>query len=163
MAEEVASTTSPIPSYEPDDEKPSFTATEEVSSPISPISSNEPDDEKLPLTATEELVTHSMGPLSMNRTFAPLNTPMYRRRQTLTILAWFLMPWSCLYISLVLLRCHNWYIVGTFIAYLTWMVFFQKYPRTGGMKKQWLRRLTWWKWFAGKIIFFVLRFCFLIL
>ncbi|CAM4950353.1 unnamed protein product [Rotaria socialis] len=85
---------------------------------------------------------------SNHRTFAPLNTPFYRRRQTLTILVWFTMPWICLYISFVLLRCHNWYIVASFIAYLTWMVFFQTFSRRGGLKQQWLRRLEWWTWFA---------------
>lgn len=87
---------------------------------------------------------------SHQRTFAPLNVPLYRRRQTLTILVWLLMPWLCLYLSLVLLRCHNWYIVGAFIAYLTWMFAFQKYSREGGLRQDWLRKLEWWKWFAGK-------------
>ncbi|CAF0719796.1 unnamed protein product [Rotaria sp. Silwood1] len=124
--------------------------TEEVSSTKSSIPTYEPTDENSATTATENLVSHSTSitPTSINRTFAPLNTPLYRRRQTLTILVWLLMPWVCLYISLLLLRCQNWYVVGAFITYLTWMVFFQKYPRQGGLKQQWLRRLKWWKWFA---------------
>jgi hypothetical protein len=131
---------------------------EEISSTISSAPTYEPEDEKPEVTATEKLVTESMiiPPPPVNRTFAPLNIPLYRRRQTLTILVWFLMPWTCLYLSFVLLRCHNWYIVGSFIFYLTWMVFFQKYPREGGLKVQWFRRLKWWKWFSGKenILFF---------
>ena len=87
---------------------------------------------------------------SANRTFAPLNIPLSRRRQTLTILVWFLLPWTCFYISFLLLRCNNWYVVGAFVLYLTWMMLLQKYPREGGFKQQWLRRLPWWKWFAGK-------------
>ncbi|CAF4095352.1 unnamed protein product, partial [Rotaria sordida] len=83
-----------------------------------------------------------------SRTFAPLNTPLYRRRQTLTILVFWILPWFCLYVSLLLLRSNNWYLFFGFIAYLTWMVFFRKYPRQGGLKQQWLRRLVWWKWFA---------------
>ncbi|CAF0790745.1 unnamed protein product [Rotaria sp. Silwood1] len=124
--------------------------TEEVSSTKSSTPTYEPTDENSATTATENLVSHSTSitPTSINRTFAPLNTPLYRRRQTLTILVWLLMPWVCLYISLLLLRCQNWYVVGAFITYLTWMVFFQKYPRQGGLKQQWLRRLKWWKWFA---------------
>lgn len=109
--------------------------------------------DKIEPTATEKLVTESMiiAPApTAHPIFAPLNIPLYRRRQTLTILIWFLSPWFCLYLSFILLRSDNWYVVGAFIAYLTWMVFFQKYPREGGMKQQWLRRLQWWKWFAGK-------------
>jgi hypothetical protein len=126
---------------------------EEVLPRTSSVLPDEPDDEKPVIPATEKLVTESMiiTPPSVNhRTFAPLNIPLSRRRQTLTILVWFLLPWFCLSLSFVLLRCQNWYVVSVFIGYLTWMVFFQKYPRTGGMKQQWLRRLSWWTWFAGK-------------
>ncbi|CAF5066021.1 unnamed protein product, partial [Rotaria sp. Silwood1] len=79
--------------------------TEEVSSTKSSIPTYEPTDENSATTATENLVSHSTSitPTSINRTFAPLNTPLYRRRQTLTILVWLLMPWVCLYISLLLL------------------------------------------------------------
>ncbi|CAF1190940.1 unnamed protein product [Rotaria sp. Silwood1] len=102
------------------------------------------------MTDREKLAIQSMTAQSSptNRTFAPFNTPMYRRRQTLTILVSFLMPWFCLYLSLLLLRSKNWYLFFGFIAYLTWMVFFRKYPRQGGLKQLWLRRLVWWKWFA---------------
>lgn len=127
--------------------------TEEVLSPTPSAPTYEPENEVHEVTATDTLVTESIiiTPTPPAQSiFAPLNIPLYRRRQTLVILVWFLMPWVCLYISLALLRCHNWYIVGTFIAYLTWMVFFQKFPREGGLKQQWLRRLVWWKWFAGK-------------
>ena len=123
-----------------------------TSTPLS-ASASESDDVKPEETATEKLVTESMiitptpPPTPI---FAPLNIPLYRRRQTLTILVWCLTPWFCLYLSFVLLRCDNWYVVGAFLAYLTWMTFFQKYPREGGMKQQWFRRLQWWKWFAGK-------------
>jgi 2-acylglycerol O-acyltransferase 2 len=128
MTEEVASTTSSVPTYEPENEKSEIAMTE-----------------KLVIQST--IITPSP---TVHRIFAPLNIPLYRRRQTLTILTWLLMPWLCLYISLLLLRCHNWYVVGAFIGYLTWMVFFQKFPSEGGLKQQWLRRLVWWKWFAGK-------------
>ncbi|CAF1228957.1 unnamed protein product [Adineta ricciae] len=125
--------------------------TEEIVPASSSPVMTEPEDENTKMVPEEKLARESMifAPSTpTNRTFAPLNIPLYRRRQTLTILTWFLMPWICLYISLVLLRCHNWYVVGAFIAYLTWMVFFQKYPYEGGLKQQWLRRLKWWKWFA---------------
>ena len=97
---------------------------------------------------TEESITHSNKPFS--RTFAPLNTPLHRRRQTLIILIWLVLPWLCLYLSFILLRCHNWYILSCFLAYLTWMFIFQKYPQEGGLKQQWFRRAIWWKWFAGE-------------
>ncbi|CAF4376672.1 unnamed protein product, partial [Rotaria sordida] len=125
--------------------------TEEISSTKSSIPIYESNNENSPVTATEQLVSRSITitSTSIHRTFAPLNTPLYRRRQTFTILVWLLMPWVCLYISLLLLRCNNWYIVGTFIVYLTWTIFFQKHSRQGGLKQKWLRRLKWWKWFAG--------------
>ncbi|CAF1490504.1 unnamed protein product [Rotaria sp. Silwood1] len=85
-----------------------------------------------------------------HRVFAPLNTPMYRRRQTLTIFVGFIVPWFCLYISLQCLRSDNPYIFYCFLVYLSWMVLFRKHPRQGGLKQQWLRRLVWWKWFAGE-------------
>lgn len=114
----------------------------------------EPEDiPPVEVSAVEKLATQTTinpPPSPGSRTFAPLNTPFYRRRQTLTILVWFLMPWTCLYISFLLLRSENWYLVSAFIIYLTWMVFFQKYSRQGGVKQQWLRRLEWWKWFAGR-------------
>ena len=110
-----------------------------VIDPTSSAVSEKPVTEPAPLT-----------PTSAQRTFAPLNIPLSRRRETLTILVWFLLPWFCLYLSLVILRCNNWYIVGAFVLYLTWMMFLQKYPREGGYRQQWLRRLVWWKWFASK-------------
>lgn len=111
-----------------------------------------------PSAASEKPVTEPapLTPTSAQRTFAPLNIPLSRRRETLTILVWFLSPWFCLYLSLILLRCNNWYIVGAFVLYLTWMMFLQKYPREGGYRQQWLRRFVWWKWFASKqSIFFI--------
>lgn len=129
MTEEILSTTpSAPPTYEPDIETPELTATETL--------------------VTESTIIVPTPPVQ--HIFAPLNIPLYRRRQTLTILTWFLTPWFCLYLSFLLLRSHNWYILGCFIAYLTWMVFFQKFPREGGLKQRWLQRLVWWKWFAGK-------------
>ncbi|UJR26404.1 hypothetical protein I4U23_007736 [Adineta vaga] len=125
--------------------------TEEVIPSTSSAPVYESDNEKSELTPEEKLAIESMiiaPPSPVNRTFAPLNIPLYRRRQTLTILVWFLLPWTCLCISLFLLRSRNWYVVGTFIVYLTWMGFFQKFPQEGGFKQQWLRRLAWWKWFA---------------
>ncbi|CAF4774176.1 unnamed protein product, partial [Rotaria magnacalcarata] len=116
----------------------------------SSLSDDKSHDEVFHTTSKQELINQyeRSTPTSNHRTFAPLNTPLYRRRQTLTILVWFTMPWICLYTSFVLLRCHNWYIVAGFIAYLTWMVFFQTSSRRGGFKQQWLRRLEWWTWFA---------------
>ncbi|CAF3632578.1 unnamed protein product, partial [Rotaria socialis] len=123
--------------------------TEEILAPTSSPSNEEPRDEaytstsslsddkshnEVSNTQSKQELTNQSEQLTLttnHRTFAPLNTPLYRRRQTLTILVWFTVPWICLYISFVLLRCHNWYIVASFIAYLTWMVFFQTFSRRG--------------------------------
>jgi hypothetical protein len=124
--------------------------TEEIQRSTASLATSEPEYETT--TVAEKLDAQSVvtpPPSSARRTFAPLNTPFYRRRQTLTILVWWVMPWFCLFISLLLLRSNNWYLFWSFIAYLTWMVFFRKYPRQGGLRQQWLRRLAWWKWFAG--------------
>jgi hypothetical protein len=123
---------------------------EEIQRSTASLEASEPEHETT--TSTRKLDTESMvtsPKSSVRRTFAPLNTPFYRRRQTLTILVFWVMPWFCLYISLLLLRSNNWYIFLGFIAYLTWMVFFRKYPRQGGLRQQWFRRLAWWTWFAG--------------
>ena len=48
---------------------------------------------------------------SNDQIFAPLNIPWHRRCETLTILVWWLLPWSCLGVSIklvfVLIR---WYV-----------------------------------------------------
>ncbi len=93
-----------------------------------------------------------------NRIFAPLNIPWYRRCQTLTILVWWLLPWSCLILTIVLLRSDRWYISGGTILYITWMIAFRKHPKEGGHRQQWLRRLFWWKWYAGSYEMFVFFF-----
>ena len=98
---------------------------------------------------TTENVDCTPTNVSQHRTFAPMNIPLSRRRQTLTILVWFLMPWTCFYFTFVLLRSHNWIILGLTVLYLTWMMLFQRFPREGGLKQQWLRRLKWWTWFSG--------------
>ena len=169
MTEEVSSTTTSGPSEEPvvvglDDVERTTTDTvpreslNDVETKTSvPDSTTSPPLERpttVPTTSkTQEKSVKELAsatPTAPQRTFAPLNIPLSRRRETLTILVWFLSPWFCLYLSLVILRCNNWYIVGAFVLYLTWMMFLQKYPREGGYRQQWLRRLVWWKWFSGK-------------
>ncbi|CAF2100445.1 unnamed protein product [Rotaria magnacalcarata] len=86
---------------------------------------------------------------SSHRIFAPLNTPLYRRCQTLSVLIWFLMPWFCLYLTIHFFVFVSWYVTGAFLIYLTWMFMFRAYPTEGGHRQQWLRRLFWWKWFIG--------------
>jgi hypothetical protein len=135
--------------------------TEETTSVVSSMPIIEPNaDDEMPIqhirdeqhvTQVETSESNTTVASSLNqRTFAPLNIPLSRRRETLTILVWFMMPWTCFYLSFVLLRSNNWYIVCTFVLYLTWMMFLQKYPRQGGFRQQWLRRLEWWHWFSGK-------------
>ena len=154
MTEEVSSTTASKSIDEREESLLEKNETEEswTTTSVSPVQESEPALVQAIQVEKTELITSGTPetPSSANRTFAPLNIPLSRRRQTLTILVWFLLPWTCLYISFLLLRCNNWYVVGTFILYLTWMMFMQKYPREGGYKQQWLRRLAWWKWFAGK-------------
>ncbi|CAF3911690.1 unnamed protein product [Rotaria sordida] len=128
--------------------------TEEV--PYQPIHSTnsacKPEEIQSPIEklATESTQLVSSSPIRQNRrVFAPLNTPLYRRRQTLTILIWWLLPWICLYISLLCLRSSNSYIFYGMIAYIIWMALFRQFTRRGGLRQQWFRRLPWWKWFAG--------------
>jgi hypothetical protein len=93
---------------------------------------------------------------SDHRIFAPLNIPWHRRCETLTILVWWLMPWACLYLTIVLLRSNSWYLTGSILLYILWMIVFRKYPKEGGHRQQWLRRLFWWKWFASSYRIFIL-------
>ncbi|CAF2778992.1 unnamed protein product [Rotaria sp. Silwood2] len=101
-------------------------------------------------SAVNKSIESSFPPTSSltNRIFAPLNTPWHRRCQTLSVLVWLLMPWFCLYLTLCFLRADCWCLTGCFLLYLGWMFLFRKYPKEGGHRQQWLRRLVWWKWFA---------------
>ncbi len=102
---------------------------------------------------TEKPLNSTTSP--SNRIFAPLNIPWHRRCQTLTLLVWWLLPWSCLILTIVLLRSDRWYISGGMILYIIWMITLRKYPKTGGHRQQWLRRLVWWKWYAGSYEIFI--------
>lgn len=86
---------------------------------------------------------------SSHRIFAPLNIPLYRRCQTLSVVVWILMPWVSLYLAIRFLRSDSWYLTGSFLLYLLWMLVFRTYPKEGGHRQQWLRRFIWWKWFVG--------------
>ncbi|CAF1417284.1 unnamed protein product [Adineta ricciae] len=85
---------------------------------------------------------------SNDRIFAPLNIPWYRRFQTLTIVVWWLLPWFCLYLTIYFLFYCNCYSTAFMIVYITWMVKFRTFPKTGGHRQQWFRRCIWWKWFV---------------
>ncbi|CAF3471284.1 unnamed protein product, partial [Rotaria socialis] len=81
--------------------------TEEILAPTSSPSNEEPRDEaytstsslsddkshnEVSNTQSKQELTNQSEQLTLttnHRTFAPLNTPLYRRRQTLTILVWF--------------------------------------------------------------------------
>jgi len=77
--------------------------------------------------------------------FAPLNTPLRRRLQTLTVS----MHWGILIFSiwvalfLLYLPLTRW----PMVAYLTYIAF-TKNPRAGGRWTPWVRRLSWWKYFS---------------
>lgn len=158
MTEEVSSTIVSTPIDESEIEQSEDLKSDDTSiiKETNTIEESEVDKEKIEIhepTAVEKLVheTAIITPTPpAHPIFAPLNIPLYRRRQTLTILIWCIVPWFCLLLSFFLLRSHNWYIVGAFIAYLTWMTFMQKFPREGGIKQEWFRRLQFWKWGAGK-------------
>lgn len=85
-----------------------------------------------------------------NRTWAPLNIPWHRRCETLTIVAWWLTPWFCLYLSIAFLRSDRWYLSWGMLLYIAWMIVFRKFPKEGGHRQQWLRRSFWWKWYTSE-------------
>ncbi|CAF4022917.1 unnamed protein product [Adineta steineri] len=99
-----------------------------------------------PSLITDE-VNESKGS-SNDRIFAPLNIPWYRRCQTLTLVIWWLSPWYCLYLTLHLLFFDRWYSTICILLYMAWMYLFRTFPKTGGHRQQWLRKLIWWKWFS---------------
>ncbi|ORZ40020.1 diacylglycerol acyltransferase [Catenaria anguillulae PL171] len=75
---------------------------------------------------------------------APLNVPMHRRRQTVGVLSWLLLlPIS---ISLFLLCLYFTYTRALALAYLTWILFWDQSPETGGRRSSLIRRLKIWKW-----------------
>ncbi|CAF0857158.1 unnamed protein product [Adineta steineri] len=85
---------------------------------------------------------------SNDRIFAPLNIPWYRRCQTLTLVIWWLSPWYCLYLTFHLLFFDRWYSTICILLYMAWMYLFRTFPKTGGHRQQWLRKLIWWEWFS---------------
>ena len=100
--------------------------------------------------STSKTKIASSSSSSPDRVFAPLNIPWHRRCETLTIVVWWLMPWVCLYLSIVFFRSDRWYFSWGILFYIIWMVAFRKSPKQGGLRQQWLRRLFWWKWFASE-------------
>jgi 2-acylglycerol O-acyltransferase 2 len=78
--------------------------------------------------------------------FAPLRMPFKRRLQTLAVLTWI----SAIVVSLALFffLCTYKYLWPLVIAYLTWVLMFDKAPERGGRRVQWLRNRRLWRHFA---------------
>ncbi|CAF2610004.1 unnamed protein product [Rotaria sp. Silwood2] len=80
--------------------------------------------------------------------FTSLNMSLRSRCQALTILVWWLLPFICLYLTIYFLRSDRWYLIWGVLLYIAWMISFRKYPKEGGHRQQWFRRLVCWKWFV---------------
>jgi hypothetical protein len=79
--------------------------------------------------------------------FAPLNVPMYRRRQTLAFFVSSFFALFCCIFSLFCIRSSG-PLFWLFLAYVCWMLLFQDYHKNGrGFKSERFRTLKWWTWF----------------
>ncbi|KAL3895480.1 MAG: hypothetical protein SGCHY_004675, partial [Lobulomycetales sp.] len=83
--------------------------------------------------------------------YAPINTPIHKRRETASVMLWIaLMP--LLFSSfLLLLLSPSFYTVA--LAYIVFLLI-DTAPETGGRQFHWLRRLPNWKWMSN---FFPMR------
>ncbi|ORX94077.1 diacylglycerol acyltransferase [Basidiobolus meristosporus CBS 931.73] len=77
--------------------------------------------------------------------FAPLNVPLQRRRQTLSVFLWASFLPICLTSFLLCLSIPIFW--PLMIIYLIW-AYFDKAPREGSRKSEWMRRLPLWRWFV---------------
>ncbi|XP_026480228.1 2-acylglycerol O-acyltransferase 1-like [Ctenocephalides felis] len=81
--------------------------------------------------------------------FAPLDTPLERRLQTLAAAGWITtMLWAeflsialCLYIVL----CSSWYWLG--VLYVFWVAIDRDICHQGGRPIKWVRNWTWWRYY----------------
>ncbi|KAG0285106.1 diacylglycerol O-acyltransferase 1 [Linnemannia gamsii] len=78
--------------------------------------------------------------------FAPLRMPFKRRLQTLAVLTW--ISAIAVSLSLFFFLCTYKYLWPLVIAYLTWVLMFDKAPEKGGRRVQWLRNRRLWRHFA---------------
>lgn len=81
--------------------------------------------------------------------WAPLNTPLQRRVQTLAVVVWFvtfvfggLAAWAAL--ALVAMYTRYWWLV---LAYLAWMFADRHTCERGGRRSMWVRRWGLWRYF----------------
>ncbi|KAI9168553.1 diacylglycerol O-acyltransferase 1 [Blastocladiella emersonii ATCC 22665] len=75
---------------------------------------------------------------------APLNVPMHRRRQTLGVLIWLLLvPLS---LAIFVFSLYWTYTRAFALAYMTWVLFWDRAAETGGRRSTLVRRLPVWTW-----------------
>ncbi|KAJ3370837.1 diacylglycerol O-acyltransferase 1 [Allomyces arbusculus] len=76
--------------------------------------------------------------------FAPLSVPIARRRQTIGAMTWvILVPLSLTIYALLLWWS---YTRALALAYMTWILFWDTAPETGGRRSSFVRRLVVWRW-----------------
>jgi hypothetical protein len=79
--------------------------------------------------------------------FAPLNVPLYRRRQTLALALSSFWSLVCVGVALLCIRSTG-VIFWSFLAYVTWLLLFADFYKDGkGLKSERFRRMVWWRWF----------------
>ncbi|CAF3843988.1 unnamed protein product [Rotaria sp. Silwood1] len=71
------------------------------------------------------------------------------RCEALSVLVWWLLPFLSLFLTIYFLCSGCCYVTGGVLLYITWMIGFRKYPKEGGHRQQWFRRLFFWHWFVN--------------
>lgn len=74
--------------------------------------------------------------------WAPLNTPLKARMQTLVVVTQLFLQLYCIIASLIMTLSP--FFFGFMALYLLW-IFYDARPRNGkGLRRDWVRRLKWW-------------------
>ncbi|PSN36198.1 2-acylglycerol O-acyltransferase 2-A [Blattella germanica] len=83
--------------------------------------------------------------------FAPLNTPLERRLQTLAACAWFITlgfgPTICIALTVYVILCTRFCIFG--LLYVAWIFYDRDICNKGGRRSDWARRWAWWRYFRN--------------
>ncbi|KAJ4436879.1 hypothetical protein ANN_17011 [Periplaneta americana] len=83
--------------------------------------------------------------------FAPLNTPLERRLQTLAACCWFITlafgPMMCISFMAYVILCTRYSILA--LLYLMWIWYDRDICNKGGRRSKWARQWRWWKYFCN--------------
>jgi len=104
------------------------------------------------LHATDDAVKSLSA--STGISFAPINIPLKRRRQTFAVLVWSSLYFVALALNFIAFRYWTGWKFYLYILYLCWKLMYQTFHKDGGLPIPWLRNAIIWRWFCD---FFPIR------